>query len=221
MFHDYKFTGEEYHKDVDIVDEKIHSLIMKELVKEFTSVCDEKMNGDIHFFNKDNSTFFTFHDSQMEMYADVSKISEAERKEMEEFVICTPWIMCMYTARHRRGQGNQRRIMERIIEISEETGECFHGVADPFRLNGGVLGYDVRDSFMSFIEHGHRRPDNWCELVKKQINRLKSYGFRNFELPDYSLTKPFQHFCYVPESANKDHKKIIQTLMKESPVECN
>ena len=220
MFHSYNFTGEKFQKDKDIKDENISSEIMKILVNEFTSVCDAG-SDDIHFLNEDNSTFFTFHDSRLDMKADVSKISEQEREEMSEFMIVTPWLMAIHTARHRRGQGKQKQIIERLIEISEETRECFHVVAEPFKLNGGTLGYDARDDLLSLINHHYRKPDDWCEQVKAQINRFRSYGFVNFELPEYSLTKSFQHYLYCPKSAKPDHKKIIQTLMKESPVECN
>ena len=40
----------------------------------------------------------------------------------------------------------------------------------------------------------------------------------SFCLSVFSVTKSFQHYIYCPSSAKPGHKKIIQTLMKESSV---
>ena len=219
----YKVTGRRYQPDKDVPVEKLQSKILKELYKEFSSVfqkSEDSYGTDINFLNKDNSAFFTFHDSDNPLMADCTRLTEEDKVGMTDFYLYVPWLMCLYVAELWRGEGRQKMIFSRIIELSEVTGEPFYAVADPFVLCKRKISHDVRPDFVSFYEHGHKRPKNWCDLVKKQIRRFQSYGLQNFVLPSADLTEPFQHYVYVPSTASNDHKKIIATLLQDSPIQC-
>ena len=222
-YDNYTISGRRYQADKDVPIDKLQSQILKELYKEFTSCYegDEDSYGtEINFLNKDNSAFFVFHDSDLPLYADCTRLSEEDKATMSDFFVYVPWLMCIYVCELWRGEGRQKRIFNRIIELSEETGEPFYAVADPFVLKKRASSHDVRPPMISFYEHGHERPDNWCDLVKKQINRFQSYGMKNFVLPTASQTEPFQHYVYVPSTVSNDHKKIIATFIQDSPIDC-
>jgi hypothetical protein len=220
----YKVTGRRYQPDENVCVEDLHSKILKELYSEYSSVFHREEGdtvGEINFLNKDDSLFFSFHDSENPLFADVTKLTNDDRESMSEFFLYVPWLMCVYTAEVFRGQGKQKMIFNRIIELSEQTGESFYAVADPFVLNRRNISSDVRSGFESFYRYGHKRPDNWCELVKKQIDRFQKYGLQNFVLHNAELTEPFQHYIYCPSTASEDHKKVIATLLQDSPIECD
>jgi hypothetical protein len=219
----YKITGRQYQPDKDVDVESLQSKILKELYKEFSSVFQKSEDSswtDINFLNKDNSAFFTFHDSDNPLMADCTRLTEQDKAEMNDFYLYVPWLMCLYVCELWRGKGRQKMIFNRIIELSEVTGEPFYAVADPFVLCKRKISNDIRPEFLSFHEHGHKRPDNWCEMVEKQVGRFQSYGLQNFVLPSAELTEPFQHWIYIPTTASNDHKKIIATLLLDSPIDC-
>ena len=223
MISRYKVTGRRYQPDKDVPVENLQSKILKELYREFSSVfqrSEDSYGIDINFLNKDDSAFFTFHDSDNPLMADCTKLSEEDKAEMNDFYVYVPWLMCVYVCDLRRGEGKQKMIFNRIIELSEVTGEVWYAVADPYELNQRAISHDVRQPMVSFHDHGHKRPDNWCDLVKKQIKRFQSYGMKNFVLPTAELTEPFQHYVYIPSTASDDHKKIIATYLQDSPIDC-
>jgi hypothetical protein len=223
-YDNYKVSGRRYQPDEGVPVDKLQSKILKELYKEFSSVFQRSKDSygtDINFLNKDNSAFFTFHDSDNPLMADCTKLSEEDKAEMNDFYLYVPWLMCVYVCELWRGEGRQKMIFNRIIELSEVTGEPFYAVADPFVLNKRRISHDVRPAFVSFYEHGHKRSKDWCQLVEKQVDRFKSYGMKNFVLPTAELTEPFQHWIYIPSTASEDHKKVIATLLQDSPIECD
>ena len=209
--------------DTDINLEHFSSKIMKRLVDEYDSIYGgsvDRAAPDIHFFTNSNKAWFTFHDSQNEVRVDITRLGGTREclSGMEEFMIFIPWLQAIYTCRNYRGQGIQSEIIKKIIDISEDTGEIWGAVADPFKPKAGVLGINAKDCFRAFHKHGYRRPDDWDSQVVAQCQRFKKYGMQNYELLDYSLTKPFQHWVYIPSTAKPDHRKIVESNLKVSEV---
>lgn len=216
----YKFSGEEYSPDPDVEIGNQTSAIQKKLFAEFSSVParDDKPN-EINYLTKDNACWFTFHDSKP-MYADATKLAQDDRESMSEFVVHVPWLMCVYVSELQREAGHQKKLFDIIKTYSETTGEPFYAVADPFVLNRRRFSLDVRSEFLSFYEFGHKRPEDWCDLTRKQINRFRSYGLQNFALPNSEHTAISQQWIYIPTTAKPDHTKIINTLLQEEDFDC-
>jgi hypothetical protein len=216
----YKFSGKEYRPDPDVDIDNHTSEIQRRLFAEFSSVAAvDDTPDEIHYLTKDNAAWFTFHDSKP-MYADAIKLTKQDRQAMTEFVVNVPWLMCLYVAELKREEGHQERIFDIIKAHSEATAEPFYAVADPYDLNRRTLSFDVRSEFLSFWEDGHKRPESWCDLTRKQIERFKSYGLQNFALPNSGHTEISQQWIYVPTTAKPDDKKIISTLLQEEDFDC-
>ena len=217
----YQFSGSEYWRDPDLDTVNIQCPVMKQLTEEYTCMIPmsgEDWGGEIHYFTDKNRAFFSMHDNANCIYLNTDNVGRDQVDS--EYVIQTPWIQAIFTARLHRGKGIQSGILKRIVELCELHGTAMGAVCDPFRLKGGVLGLDCRDAFMSFTENGYTRQDGWCDLVKKQIKRFRDIGFQNYEMYEYSLTEAWQHYLYIPETAVGDYRKVLESNLKETIINC-
>ncbi len=153
--------------------------------------------------------------------ADMTLVSGEDRTQMDEFACNVAYLMCVYTAELQREKGVQVRLLQRLVDLSEETQNAFYTVADTFHLNVRKFAMDVRSEMISFFADGHTRHiPTWCDDCQKQIERFRKAGLQTFRLPNARHTDHAQQFIYIPKSLSKDHRIVLESLLEDKAFDC-
>ena len=200
--------------DEDIDVSEIDSPILKILCFQYKSIFSGDDNDfDIHFFDKQKRFFFTFTDSIVEIKGDITSVNRKDIKVNNGgFAFYAPILRAVYVCKSHRKYGLMSSLFNSLNDVSEETGQPYVSIADPFVLVDSPYEHSANEAFLKFMKTGHRRPDNWNVEVFKQCKRFEGYGLQNFVLPEYEYTQPFQHYIYVPDSAMDNNKLAIKSL---------
>ncbi len=175
---------------------------------------------DIHFIDKKRRFFFSFSDAITPIYADCRYLNEEDRSgEGNEYAFMSPILRCVYVLKGYRGMGIQKEIFESINEVSEETSEPYIAIADPFKITKSVYENCPKRALYNFLMNGYERPSTWENDVKIQCAKFGKYNLQRFVLPEYELTKPFQHYIYVPHTANKGIKLAVRSIQEANNLE--
>lgn len=209
--------------DEDINVSKIFSMNLKILCFQYESLFfgseETQYDNSVHFLDKRKRYFFSFTDSVCNIPGNPAVLSKEERANIgEDFYVFAPILQAIYCLKDWRGYGLQKEIIESLKEVSDETGECIVAVADPYVINDSVYESNIKNALFRFMTNGYRRPYNWKDLVLRQCDSFLGYGFENFVLPNAQITKPFQQFVYLPETAPADTKLAIRSLQKDKSL---
>ena len=121
-----------------------------------------------------------------------------------------PYVRMIHCVRHQRGKGIQRRILEEMKDISDDVGESFAIVADPFELTGNGPEVTAYDAIRKLFENDIGPTDKYIWDLVKQRERFIGAGFDNVEFGNARLTEPYQHFVYVSKKETPRNKPIFE-----------
>jgi GNAT superfamily N-acetyltransferase len=207
---------DDINQDEDVDLSRIESPILKMLYFQYDSIFsgDHDNNDDIHFFDREGRYFFTFTDACCRVYADMNKLDESERASVStNLSFAAPVLRAIYVLKDFRSRGLQKELLDSIKELSEESGESFIAIADPFKIKNCPYEHTAKEAFSKLIHNGYTRPADWLTSVFRQCRRFRAAGLRNFVFRDARITRPFQHFIYLPESASRGDKIAVRSLM--------
>ena len=121
-----------------------------------------------------------------------------------------PYIRMIWVAKHQRGKGLQRTILDEMKDISDDVGESFAIVADPFLLTGNGPEVTAYDAIRKLLENDICPTDNYQWDLVKQRERFIGAGFDNVEFGNAQISEPYQHFVYVSKKESPSNKCIFE-----------
>ena len=215
--------NDEVNPDEDLDVSKIFSMNLKILCFQYENMffgTDETQHeNSVHFFDERKRYFFSFTDAVCNIPGEPAYLTKEERSLVDEdFYVFAPILQAIYCLKDWRGYGLQKEIIDSLKDVSDETGEPIVAVADPFIINKSCYENNVQHALYRLMVNGYRRPSNWRESVIKQCDKFLDYGFENFVLPNAVITKPFQQFIYLPESAPAGTKLAIRSLQRNKAL---
>ena len=174
---------------------------------------------DIYFFDKSKRFFFTFTDGITSVYANMLNVTDEERMNTEgDLAFMSPILRAVYVLKGHRGKGLQSKLLQDLNSISEETGEPYIAIADPFKIKNSRYENCIKEAWRLFMTEGYERPHTWKKDVEIQCVQFGKNNLQRFVLDSYELTKPFQHYIYIPESANNGIKLTIKSIQRANNI---
>lgn len=209
--------------DEDINVSEIFSMNLKILCFQYESLffgdSDNQVETSIQFFDERGRYFFSFTDSVCHIPGAVHNLTPEERGRVDlDFTVFAPILQAVYCLKDWRGYGLQKELFQSLKEVSDETGECFVAISDPYVIVDSCYENNIKEACFRFLSNGYVRPTYWKEAVIRQCDKFLEYGLENFPLPDAVFTKPFQHFIYIPDSAPDGTKLAIKSLQKDKSI---
>jgi GNAT superfamily N-acetyltransferase len=205
--------------DPDINVGRIRSRIVRNMIGQYDCFTEDSRSEEIFFVDPYQKFFFSMLDSVCEFRLGFGDFINEETGELDEEFFSTrrtdvvlPVFRVIYTVRHHRGKGIQRRVLEEIKGVADECGESFAIFADPFKISGFGRELNASEALVKFVQNGYEQTDNWMDDLYKQRKRFLELGFINAKCVHATLTEPFQHFVYISKNARKEEQELLESL---------
>lgn len=206
-------------EDIDI--SRLYSSNLKMLCCKYDSIFVGSHDNvdDIYFFDKHKRFFFSFSDSTNSVYANMLHVTEEERLNTKgDIAFVCPVLRAIYVLKGYRGRGIQTELLQELNSISEETSEPYIAIADPFRIKNSRYENCTKRAWYLFMTEGYERPHTWKKDVKSQCARFGKNKLQRFVLDHYELTEPFQHYIYIPDSAEDGTKLAVKSIQRANNI---
>jgi hypothetical protein len=188
----------EISEDVDI--RRIKSRLMSELVGTYDT-----------YLWSDNPLDLVLVDPYSKFFFVVTDLSIMFNSKSDDDKYCfLPYIRMIWVAKHRRGKGIQRKILDEMKDISDDVAESYCIVADPFKLDGAGPEVTAYDGIRKLYQNDTVSTDNYMWDLVKQRERFIGAGLDNVEFGNASITEPYQHFVYVSKNETPDNISIFK-----------
>ncbi len=165
-------------------------------------------DDELGLYFHDRKSFFHFDGLGIALYPDLEKTD----KEVEA-IYCS-CLRSVYVIQMFRKSGIQQQILKEVVDASEATGEPFYAVASPFVIKRSRYETSGEDALYKFMSQGIENPKEYDALAKVQSKRFEAAGMFNITLPYYELTKPFQHWLYIPSNCSEKEKETGNSLRR-------
>jgi len=212
---------QEIQIDEDIDISRISSDNLKVLCCKYNSIFIGSHDNvdDIHFFDKSKRFFFTFTDGIASVYANMLNVTDEERMNVNgDLAFMSPILRSVYVLKSYRRKGLQSKLLQELNSISEQTGEPYIAIADPFKIKNSRYEHCIEEAWRLFLTEGYERPHTWKKDVEIQCGQFGKNKLKRFVLDEYEITKPFQHFIYVPNSANDGIKLAVKSIQRANNI---
>lgn len=174
---------------------------------------------DIYFFDKYKRFFFTFTDGITPVYSNMLHVTDEEKNTVNgDLAFMSPILRAVYVLKGFRGQGLQTKLLQELNSVAEETAEPYIAIADPFRIVNSRYENCIKRAWYLFMKNGYERPHTWKKDVKSQCVQFGKNNLQRFVLDDYELTEPWQHFIYIPDSADDGTKLTIKSIQRANNI---
>jgi len=116
-----------------------------------------------------------------------------------------PYVRAIYVLRHHRRNGLQGRILEEMKDLSDDVGQSFSIVADPFDLTGVGREVTAHEAIRKFYTNDICPTEDYTNDLIKQRDRFLGAGLWNVRFDNAQITEPYQHFVYPSRKENEDN----------------
>tara|TARA_Y100000361_G_C11159406_1_gene346214 strand:+ start:107 stop:739 length:633 start_codon:yes stop_codon:yes gene_type:complete len=188
----------EISDDIDI--HRIKSTFLSELVGTYDTYLWGEEPLDIVLVDPYSKFFFV-----------VSDLAILFSSEFDSDKYCfLPYVRMIWVARHQRSRGLQRRILEEMKEVSDDVGQSFAVVADPFELTGTGREVTAYDGIRKLFENDISPTQNYMWDLVKQRERFINAGLYNVKFGNAQISEPYQHFVYVSKRETEENISILK-----------
>lgn len=205
--------------DPDINVGRIRSRIVSNMIGQYDCFTENEGSEEIFFVDPYQKFFFSILDTACEFRLDLADFFNEETGELDEEYFTTgrtdvvlPVFRVIYTVRHHRGKGIQRRVLEEIKGVADDCGESFAIFADPFRISGFERELNASEALVKFVQNGYEQTNKWVDDLYKQRKRFLELDFINVKCSSATLTEPYQHFVYISKNARPEEQELLQSL---------
>ena len=117
----------------------------------------------------------------------------------------------IYVLKEMRGRGVQGQMLEFIASMCEIAKEPCLSFVKPYELPMLANGNDLESALRGFLAGGELVTYNNRELKEKQRSRLESHGWTNMKWSLASVTKPEDHYWFIPREIKDEMTRKIVT----------
>jgi GNAT superfamily N-acetyltransferase len=115
----------------------------------------------------------------------------------------------IYVMKDKRGQGVQSRLLEFIGSMCEIAKEPCLSFVKPYELPVLANGNDLESALRGVLSGSELVTYNNPDLKENQRARFESHGWTNMEWSLASVTRPEDHYWYIPKEIKDEMTRKI------------